>query len=39
MLQGVCVAIQLSDLRDRVLLLVLSVPRPALIQQVDNPHV
>jgi hypothetical protein len=40
LLQGVCSAIQiqLSDRRDRVLLLVLSFVQPSLIRQVDNPH-
>jgi hypothetical protein len=38
-LQGVCgSAVQLSDRRDRVLLLVLSVLRRALIQQMGDPQ-
>ena len=37
-LQGVCWAILLSDLRDRVVLLVLSVLVRPVIQQVGNPH-
>ena len=38
-LQGVCgSAVQLSDRRDRVLLLVLSVLRRALIQQMGDPE-
>ena len=36
--QGVCWAIQLSDRRDRVLLLVMSVLVRTVIQQVENPH-